>query len=170
MNLIKLHLVGHDQAVVLTVHGFLLQTGIQLIKGHRCGTASQAFNNGHINGSLHHPELQPLAVVGGCDRTLAVGEVANGALAPFQGADPDHLREVLLHILSKFPVQLGIGVFTVVEQIGHRDRVELRHVEVGNHVYRRNGGLHGIELHCLDQLPVTAQNRVAVNLYLDASV
>src|SRR4051794_14573718 len=152
----EIKLYDRVDSILLGVESTLCQRlKERLVPRHRRDLRTEGSEGLDDDWVLLCAELEPLQVLRGADRALAVRQVAQTVLIPGEGDQPVR-REPGQHVLAYRPVEHGPGVGGVAEQERNVEDLCFRNV-VADRGARGHDQIEGAALRTLDQRPFAAR-------------
>ena len=159
---------GVHHGVFLAVHGFLLQSGVNLVHRHRCGVGPRPLPGLQIHLQIGGPELEALEVGNGF-QLLGGAHHTGTAVGRTHELEAGIIAHGVLDLLAQVAVPHIHKVIVAAEHIRHRLNVG----QGGKGSQRTDGFAHHIGhtcVHALQHLRRGAQLGAAVQVYLHPAV
>ena len=125
LDFLELRVEGENDAVVLTVHGALLQRCVQLGEGDGKGLSAPRLEQLDIHRQLWNADLQAFEVVGRRHFLHAVGQAPEVILVELKGVDAKLIEDFAIP-LGNDPVAIKECVSTLIgrHDVGQEPRLE----------------------------------------------
>ena len=170
LHVLKRRRVDVGQRVLLTIDGAVLQAGVNIREGHDDDGSVQCVVHGDLHAVLVGAELDSLQILGLFQRAGVVGHVTVAALPDGQDLESHGLDELLSELGAEIAAPCITSIVQTGKQEGQQGHVDLcvDALEVcSTHLH---AGLCGTATHLLNQVALTAQRAISVDLDLNAAV
>ena len=134
LDFLELIAVEVCDGVLLAVNSALLQSGVQLRRGHGSGGSAQAVPQFLMELVLHSTDLQAGHIGDGGNSVLAVGQFTEAVLVPGQ-VDDALVGQLSIQIIAHLGSQDLVGLSLIGKQEGDVENAQLRHI-----AHQRSGG------------------------------